>query len=324
MNKIRILSVFLVVIMLVLVGCKQQTATGPVYNPFIGGKEGLRMEWVEGMPPDTVLDEGKMRFGTGIKLTNVGEEYLGVGSGYVELIGINPKDFNKESQSDLRKFFPIPLREAKKNLEGTVIAGGQGVIEFSDLKYIHDLKGNTDVKIRANLCYDYRTKTSTKICAKKELVELGKSKICDIAGTKDPKNSGGPVQITSVRESPVGEGKIQVLFVVEHVGGANNVIYKRGTECDDSVANPNRNVIYARVTSEIYGKKAECMGFEDPDQDGQGGYFVMYGSQKREITCTYDINEIGSAVFEPLFTVDLFYRYHQYIEKQIIVRDVTG
>ncbi|MBI4441582.1 hypothetical protein HY639_05420 [Candidatus Woesearchaeota archaeon] len=323
--KIHIILCITIMSLLVLAsGCKKQETGRPLIEPFIGGKEGLRMGWVDGLPPETILDEGKMRFGIGVQLANVGEEYLGQGAGYVEVIGINPKDFNKRDQNDLRKFFLVPMREAKRNIDGTVIAGGQSVVDFSDLKYIPDLKGNTEVKVRANLCYDYRTKTSTKICAKRELIEVGKAKICDVAGTKDPKNSGGTVHITAVRESPLGEGKIQVLFEVEHVGDKNNIVFKRGTECDDSIANPNRNVVYARITSEVYGKKADCVGFDDPDQDNQGGYFTLYGGQKRAITCTYDINDIGSAVFEPLFTVDLFYRYYQYIEKSILIRDVTG
>ncbi len=324
MKKRGLLIFCILAVFLLVLGCKKQPAGKPTVEPFIGGKEGLRMEWVEGLPPETILDEGKMRFGIGTKLTNVGEEYLGQGSGYVEIIGINPKDFNKRDQSELRKFLPLPLREAKKNLDGTIIAGGQGIVDFGDLKYLPDLKGNTEVKIRANLCYDYRTKTSTKICAKKELIEVGKTKICTIAGDKTPKNSGGPVHITNVKESPLGEGKIQLLFEIEHVGGKENLIFKRGTECDDSVANPNKNVVYVRVTSEVYGKKADCIGFEDPDTDGQGGYVTLYGGQKRAVTCTYDISEIGSAVFEPLLTVDLFYRYYQYLEKSILIRDVTG
>ncbi len=322
MKLTHIILVFLVIT--IIVGCKKESATGPRFEPFIGGKEGLRMSWVEGLPPETVLDKGRQPFGIGAKLTNVGEEYVGQGAGYVEIIGINPKDFNKNGQADMRKFLPIPLREAKRSIDGTIIEGGQTVVEFTDLKYLPSLQGDTPINMRANLCYDYRTKTSTKICAKRELIEVGKTKICEISGKKDPKNSGGPVQITSVKESPLGEGKIQVIFEIEHVSDKNNLIFKRGTECDDRIDNQNRNVVYIRVTSDVYGKKADCSGggFEDPDTDGQGGYINLYGGQKRALTCTYDISDIGSAVFEPLFTVDLFYRYYQYAEKPITIKAV--
>jgi hypothetical protein len=313
-----------IILSLMLLSC-QDTKPVVTLDPYVGGSEGLRMEFIEGAPPDETFDNSKGQFAISLRLHNVGEHDIEPDDGYIELLGINPIDFNKQSQSDLLKFIDVPLRAAKKNVEGTLLEGGETILQVASLKYLPDLHGTDTQTIRADLCYDYKTKSTTKICVKRDLLRsLTRDEVCDVSGDKDPKNSGGPIQITTLKENPLGDGSVQVIFEVEHVGNPQNYIYRPGREtiCDQSVDNyPNKNLVHVRVTSMVNQRRPQCSGLEEPDADGAGGFLRLYQGRKRAVTCTLDIKDV-EAIYQELFEVELDYKYHQYLEKDLIIRDI--
>lgn len=327
---------------LILTGCTGQQKAGiPLATPFIGGTNGLLISFVREAPPDTITDDAKFPFGIALQLENAGEADVPFGAGYAEIVGINPVDFGLPTQAYLTS--PLlkegKLSGAKKNFDGTVIPGMQNVVQFpfdpvkqiSMLKYVPNLYGTTNVNIRANVCYDYRTKTTTKICVKENLLAIEeKPPLCLVNEPKNPQNSGAPLHITGMSEAPIGEDKVQLTFTISHVGNPTDSFFAVGTECDDSITNPQKYVVYINVTSDVNGARADCSGLEDPVEgpirgahgERYGGFVRMYRGQPRTVTCTLDLSNVEST-FEELFEVELFYRYMQSIEKPMLIRDVS-
>ncbi len=320
MKKILILLCLL----LFIAGCAEEEAEiGPKETPFVGGKTALAMSFTEGAPPDEIFDNGQYPFSIVLKLENKGENDISAGDGYIKIVGINPTDFGK-TNANLKQNIPEDIRGTRKNTEGDIISGDTIVMEFTDFNYLPDVQGNFDgPRIRPELCYDYETKTSTQICVKSDLLHDAETKeICSVSGIKTTYNSGGPIHITEFKEAPLGSDKIQVSFKVEHVGDVNDRIFKKGTECDYRVSNLDKNKVYVEVTSDINGKKASCSGLQEPTADNSAGYVTLWDMKPRTVVCSVDVSNV-EGVFEELFTVSLKYRYMQFIEKQILVKDVS-
>lgn len=314
-------------LLLFVVGCGKNESgdvIGPKETPFVGGKTGVVMSFMEGAPPDEIFDDQQYPFSIVLKLENKGEHDISAGDGYVKIVGINPIDFGK-TDADLKQDLPEDIKGTRKNSEGDVVNGDTRTIEFNELNYIPDVTGNFDgPRIRTELCYDYKTKTSTQICVKGDLLHDSETKeICSVSEDKTTYNSGGPVHITEFKEAPLGSDKIQVSFKVEHVGDVNDRIFKKETECNYKVTNIDKNKVWVEVTSDINGNKASCSGLQEPNADNSAGYVTLWDMKPRTVVCSIDVSNIDG-VFEELFTVDLDYRYMQFIEKTILVKDVSA
>ncbi len=317
---------FLVLIglLLFIAGCsEEQVDVGPKETPFVGGKTGLSMSFTEGAPPDDIFDSGQYPFSIVLKLENKGEDDISAGDGYIKIVGINPTDFGKTA-TDLKQDIQKDISGTRKNSEGDIVSGDTIVVEFNEFNYLPDVQGNFDgPRIRPELCYDYATKTSTQICVKSDLLQdLETKDICEVSGSKTTYNSGGPIHITEFKEAPLGSDKIQVSFKIDHVGNVNDRIFKKETECDYKVTNPNKNKVWIEVTSDINGKKASCSGLQEANADNSVGYVTLWDQKPRTVVCSIDVSDVDG-VFEELFTVELKYRYLQFIEKTILVKDVS-
>lgn len=313
------------VMIMFMFGCSSSDGkdVGPSSTPFVGGETGIDMSFIEGAPPDEVFDNSQYPFSVSLKLENKGEADVSKDEAYVKITGINPNDFNK-TPADMKKNLVEDLEATKKNFDGSILNGGITISEFNDLNYEPDVAGNFEgPRIRAELCYNYKTKTSTNICVKEDLLgNEGSKSICEVSEDKDPQNSGAPIHITKVTEQPMGTDKIHVSFVIEHVGDANDRFFKKGTDCADTPTNTDRYKVYVHVTSDINGVKASCTGLQEPSSDNSAGYVTLFNKAPRTVVCSFDISS-ASGEFEDLFTVELEYRYMQFIEKAILVKDVN-
>jgi len=324
MKIARIMVFGIVVLMLsVIGGCSGSKDVGPEKTPFIGGENGMIMSFISGAPPEEIFDDSQSPFGIMIKLKNMGEDDVETTDGYVEVIGINAKDFNKGSQADLKTNIPDDIERAKKTFEGKVLDGGSAIAEFTDLMYTPDIAGNKEARIRASTCYNYKTRATSLICVKKDLLKnMNTKEICEVSGKKTIHNSGGPIHITNFEQAPMGNDKIQLTIDIDHVGETNDMFYKLGTDCDDTPTNMDRFKVFLKVTSDVDGEKAECSGITG-GTDLSEGYITLYNKEPRRIVCTLDVSSVDS-VYEDSFDVELDYRYEQFIEKTLLIKDVSG
>ncbi|MFB6198456.1 MAG: hypothetical protein ABEI52_09355, partial [Halobacteriaceae archaeon] len=181
-----------------LLACTQQQGQQNKKKPteaFIGGTTGLKTYLLEGVPPDVVQDNGQFPFSFGVVLENKGEADIGNGTPNpyvnVTLVGVSSEVWGI-NKSNTSFELDTALRGARKNFDGTVLPGELTTVTFEGLNYSGDLRGNTEFTLRARVCYDYITRSSTKLCVKDNVLEnLNDESICSLKGEKNPANSGG-------------------------------------------------------------------------------------------------------------------------------------
>jgi len=327
-NKVLIILTAIIALFLVT-SCAPGKEEVNLAQPYVGGTVGLNTYLIEGMPPAMIQDAGISRFAVGVALENMGEADVGPGTDnpfvMVRLEGINPEQFGV-TDADIQKVLDSPLRGARRNFDGTIFPGELTTVSFEPLNYLPDIHGNTQFTIRADVCYDYETLSTTMICIKDDVLEnIQDTSICSLTGEKLPQNSGGPLHITSVVENPMAENKVQVNFVIEHVGiGEFFGRPEAGEEekCDFSVRNFNKYYVDVEVEPlSDSGMTISCSRFGGSNK----GRVKLYQGAPTTISCTIERTRPSAGrVYQDLLNIKLRYRYGQFIETPIIVQDVTN
>lgn len=317
---------------LTITGCQENgPAEVDLSKAYIGGTVGIETYLIEGMPPNMIYDAGNFPFGIGVTVENQGEADIGPGTDnpfvMVRLEGINPDQFGT-TDAAIRKILDAPLRGARRNFDGSVFSGEITTANFEPLTYKPDIHGNTQFTIRADVCYDYETFATSQICIKDDVLEnIQDTSICSLAGEKFPQNSGGPLQITSLVENPMSENRIQVNFVIEHVGIGE--FFGRPTSgndqeelCDFSARNFNKYQVDVEIEPlSDSGMVITCSRFGGD----RAGRVKLYQGAPTTISCIVERTRPSAGrVFQDLLNIRLRYRYGQFIEAPIIIQDVSN
>ena len=303
----EVFVIFLVSLLLLVSGqegCQSET-TGKT-DPFVGGKEGILIDFVEGAPPPEVFDQGH-QFEIVVRLQNKGEHDVKSGEGKVEISGISKQDF----EGKYSKSLPDGLSGTYKNPEGDAVEGGITYLTFENFEHQNPLEGNTMFTVRAEICYKYETKAVTSLCVRKNILEYGEEDaVCEIAEEKQVYNSGSPIQITSFKQNVGGTNKLSFTFKIAHQGiGA---IYSPGTLCDTSKL-INRNKV--KVTVETGMLKTECYQL-----GGYEGDVTLYDGTA-SITCTQEIpTGEGAKAYEKPVTIKVLFDYKEHIDAPLLVK----
>lgn len=304
-----------------IAGCSSGTSNN-VGAPYIGGTKGLEMKFTPGAPPSEIYDNKNSEFGITVEVRNVGETDLDSNDGYVQITGISADEFGV-SANDFKQDIP-EINGARKNSNGDVIQGSLDVVSFEDLAYQQDLTGNLNSnKIRAIACYNYATKASADVCVKEDAFDGQQTNsVCSLSGSKPVANSGGPLQVTGVTQNAVGKNKIQVVFSIAPTLSTGDLFFKKDTECDDKRNNPDLYKVFVTVDPIVNGKiNADCSGFQD-SASKSSGYITLYDATPRTLTCTFDTSGV-SGDFTTRANIELEYRYMQYIEQPLLIKDVS-
>ena len=329
--KNNLLLIGLVVLALFVTGCSEQQPTGHQFDPFVGGNKGVQVEFIEGMPPTqegAILDAGKTPFSIGVKLTNIGEHNIVEGD-YLELQlkGILAEQFDLTS-SDMVLFLDSPLPGAKKNIDGTVLPGQFTTLSFNNLRYLPDSRGDLPKTFQVELCYDYSTSSTTPICLAGDttsaITNADSQKICQITGSRDTKNSGGPVQVTDFKQMPQGEDKISIVFTVSQLDSMGK-IFKEGSinGCDLSITNTEKNVVHLTLALPTESNaQISCPGVSQGFGTVAEGDIILYEGNPRTVTCTVEGNAPADVIYEDLLSIDMDYRFGQTDQMSIVIKDL--
>ncbi|MGV8151055.1 MAG: hypothetical protein ACP5NV_04970 [Candidatus Woesearchaeota archaeon] len=320
--------VLALVAVLVLSGCGENNTSGG--RAFVGGIEGLTTQFIEGSPPAEIYDNQQSGFSIIVQMENTGEDDIEKGEGYVQIKGLDPKSYGVTS---LKKSFDTEIRGAKKNADGSVLNGGIGIVEFGDLKYMYEIQGNLQQTVWADICYKYTTKTTAQLCVKKDpQLLLDDEKICDVEGDKEYQNSGGPIQVTSLKESFGGQGKLLVYITLTHSGTGDNFFDPRenlnGNACNDVSTNTKKGMIHVLVKPINVGGKSitpKCSGLSDTSGDNEGYVRLNEdGSGKAQylLYCSIDASSTDSE-FEVPIDIETTYLYLEHLEKEITIRHIA-
>ena len=324
---------FLVALLLIMTACSNNNNDSNYEGtPFIGGDNGIILSFGQGAPPENVYDGGDFQFGINVQMENEGEYTIEEGKANVKISGILSSDFNNV---DLFHTTEEDLIKTSKDPDGNVLKGTTYHAEFNDLDYTSSLEGSQQFTIRADVCYDYGTTTTTKLCFREDLLDSTKEGVCDVNGAKTVHNSGAPVQITSLEESATGSNKIAFTFNIEKKGNGN--IFKSkfigGGEIPDEQCKSVRKFedkVWVDVdfdgNSDLNGATT-CQGLKDSgngnDPDRQG--FVTLYSGEKSVRCTVNLEDDSvKGDYEKIITIKLRYDYQEHINTNILVKHASN
>jgi hypothetical protein len=327
----KIIVAMLIIAALAITGCGKGNGNADLTKSYVGGTVGLSTYLIEGAPPPNIQDAGTSPFSVGVAIENQGEADIGPGTEnpfmIVRLEGINPEQFGV-TDDFIKQQVNAPVKGARRNFDGTIFPGEITTVTFDSLTYKPDIHGNTQFTIRADVCYDYQTIATTQICVKDDVLEnIQDSSICSLTGQKSPQNSGGPVHITSVVENPMSSNKIQINFVIEHVGlgeffGRPAAGSSNQEICDFSVRNTNKYYVDVEVEPlSDTGIAISCSRFNG----ARTGRIKLYQGAPTTVSCTLERTRASAGrVFQDLLNIKLKYRYGQFIETPILIQDVSN
>lgn len=297
-----------------LVSCKagdQQQAIS-LQNPFVGGNEGLAMEFQN---LRDVFDGGRDPFDVVVKVTNKGESAVSKNKIRVRLSGFNPAEFGK-LEEQLSKSADEDLIAVKKDPQGNILSGNPTFIEFKDLNHFSPIAGALQsVDIVANVCYGYKTLAVSKLCVRSNILNPSPNGLCEINSNKDVFNSGAPVQVANMVESTGGKDKISFVFEVRQAG--TGAIFEKDSSCDRS-SKSRENKVYVKVDTAIKGLTCSGLNSQGSSAEGFVTLFDDGGTLKRQISCTQQVS--SKSDFEQVIQIEAGYDYENAQQSKINVK----
>ncbi|MBI2137504.1 hypothetical protein HYU12_03225 [Candidatus Woesearchaeota archaeon] len=310
MRKVIILAILIAVAFSVSACTNKQGGTTLPSSTaaFIGGTQGLTMQFVANAPPDEVTDNptGKaddvtqaFPFEARVIVENVGEADIDVNDGSktknleVKMSGFYPGDFNVKDNSKLATTNGAQIiNGVKKDPDGNKIRGGVKDFSFpteSVFTFYKKLQGNQQFPFRAEACYKYSTTALAQICTLEKLTDKTNT-FCNPTGSKPVSNSGAPVHVISMTQSVGGQNKAILNFKVKQVGQGQIFLGNTPTDrCSSAFQNKDR--IKVTVTTEIQG--TECLGLLNQGVNKASGELLLTNGEG-EFTCVQSTPDIDS------------------------------
>ena len=327
MMRRNIFLILVLSVMILFASCSSDSGarrSGYEIESFNGGSSALFFEFLENAPPSVVRDQELQPFQVIIRLKNQGEFDIGENEAYAVLAGFKPEDLGLTDEG-MSKAIP-PMNGFKKQ-GSNVIEGRTQQVTFSNLKYTESvISGAVSRTIFANVCYPYETRAFTLLCINGDTTtNLDKSaEICELSSERAFANSGAPVHIENVKQSPYGASSIFVQFDIVHTPtSANAGLYERGSI--DSNCNIDGN---SPTGVESLGKKDRVSysfnsGLDGVDCDGtgSGNNTVILTDNRYTVTCVQDTT--GEREYEKPATITLQYDYWDRIETSITIEHVN-
>ena len=301
MNKyIVIISLSL---LLVLSGCK--TTETPPTGAFLGGTDGVSIEFVNLAPPSSFNQNDSVK--VKVLLTNKGESRVATGNAKSRIFGITLENFGLTSayKSNLG---PI---EAKGEFTKE---GGEQEIELGTIKYKLSVINSEDYTLRARLCYPYQTKALVDVCIKSTISQESGEQICDTTGEKVGSGSisSAPIQITSITEQTRGSDQVRFDIVIENKGVGE--VYPVDSKCEDLDNEikriENRNKINVKVNSPV---NVLC-SFRSREPSSEG-IVTLDSTGKGTLSCWKNVEE----TVEDKLSMTLSYVYRDQTTKQVTI-----
>ncbi len=297
MNKALIIILALALIFI--------AACTPVSTPntgrYNGGDEGLTVTFLEGEPPESVLDNNQEDFDLSVLVENVGEADIKPGAVIVTLNGIERDAFKLRSLTEKNT---IEILGVKK-LSDRIQDGESAEIRFQDANYQESLPFDFDVEVRADVCYDYVSTAVADVCLKSDASQRRTDDNCEIDNKAvDVDNSGAPVHITNFAQNARGSTAIGFTFDVVKVGSGD--VFPPGNFKDKcTVDSDNDDTV--KVTVDFLSR--DNLGVDCTTLQGSTGLIRLTGGQKT-VRCTVNTQSLQDIAFEkPLrITVDYMYK----------------
>ena len=311
MNKKGVL-ILVILLSLFIVGCQTGTKKDKTTSLgiFIGGTDSLDFTFIESQPPAKVLDNLQEPFFIGLKLQNKGEYEIPANKIITSLSGINQESF---SLSSLNTKLTIPL-EGKTKSGDQIIESSPEEIQFDQANYKHDLNANFPTSLRVDVCYEYKTKSISKVCLKKKAVEKVLEDKCSVlSDSVVTETSSAPIQIKDVKQRSSAAQEIKLTFKIINQGKGD--VYPPSTFIDKCVdVSGEKGKIHVEVTSPSAKVNIKCSQLQDSNKG-----ITKLALGEKTISCDIPTADLQETAFEEPVSITLSYFYKGSIEKQITV-----
>ena len=315
--KRGIIVVLLLISILVISGCKdfgigKKKVPSPQQQAFVGGTKGLEVAFALDQPPNTVLDNNQETFFITLLVKNVGEFTIPIGKLIASLSGVQQNSFGISSINVLNNF---DLFGVGKDRE-FITPGGEDFIEFGEASFKPDIPGTTSFPLRADVCYLYQTRAVSSICLKRNVLKKDFSDVCEINNNNvQVENSGGPIQITNVRENSIGNNKLKISFKI--VNKDVGAVYEPGTFTNTCVGHEeDKDRVKITVTNPQNNFNVECVQIGNRNS----GTIKLINKEK-DVSCLISTSNLQEVSFKDilLFTAD--YQYRQAVQTTLVVEN---
>ncbi len=323
-NLKRLLILMGLFSLLFFAGCESSSdanQNGYELASFNGGESGVDFSFAQESPPDKVRDQGLQPFSVRILVENNGEYDIPENSAYITLDGFNPEDLGLTETSKTL----MALRGVKK--QGTnIIPGGKSQVVFDNMKYVNSIiSGTIPIKIYANICYPYETKSVGILCINGDTVPAidSKAQICELEGDKQYANSGAPVKIENLKQYAYGKNSIQIMFDIVHIPTSSDAnIYEPGSI--DS--NCNINGVSASSSDALFKRDRVKYTIDtgipglNCESTGTNTNIVTLTDNRYTVTCIQDT--LNQAEYEKPISITLDYDYLDRKSKSINIEHI--
>jgi hypothetical protein len=309
--------------MFVLSGCAKGGSGGSNWNTFIGGTEGISMQFDMDAPPAEVNigDE----FLVMVILTNLGEYTVAPEDYFVRIKGFSPEEFSTSADALVVQGTEVgePLQANELNPDtGETLTSYPVYVEVpqgSQLSYTGAIAGNTPFPIAAEVCYKYMTTANAKLCIKEDLTKTTDTAICTVSGPQLVTTSGGPVQIANFMEFSGGKDGIRFSFTVTAANTAG-AISTRSSSCSNVYNDEDK--VYITIDTGIPG--LSCNGFigETSETGSMSSGYVKLSSGSRQVTCRQDLSGNHASDYVKIMTITAEYDYEQSVATTVLIKKV--
>ena len=309
--------IFILVVSFLLVGCDldspddEQMGFGSSY---IGGSDGLSIEFMENQPPSTILDNSQSSFSISLQVKNEGEYDIPAGGVRTKIEGIDPQALGL---SELKASLDSSLRGKRLVSDGQENPGDIGYITIDNLYYEDSVSTNIPLNLRARVCYDYQTNAIiNRFCIKENPLSISDAS-CEVSGSKSVDSSAAPVSVRNFNQRPISNDEIRLSFDVVHQNNGE-IISPNTQDCFDTERSDGN-----RVNVRIVGADSnlECSDFTREGGDLIREDVNLYGGDRYSVRCTYNTEDSSERGTEDTIQIVLEYQYRTSSQKTIMLRD---
>jgi len=316
-KTLTILSVL--TIGLLLSACSGNSDDGSTGTGFIGGTNGVQLQFSNNAPPGTVADGGQQSFPVIVEAQNQGEATVAASNATITLEGFSYEAFNK-SRDSLVQTVAEDIPANRQTPDGNTIDAAPVFTEFSDFSYVNNVQAGYETAMIARMCYEYESTTSSDLCVRDDMLTSETSTPCAVSGQRDSSSSGAPVQITDVEQEVSTSDRTLLSFTVQNQGSGE--AFRTGESCDPGQGERFGGDIIVEFSGLNGVTEFDCRGHEEL---GPRRFRLRMSQddlqQGDSFTCDLTIPEENRNNREEPFTAELNYLYETTTSKTLTVRN---
>ena len=316
-----------------MTSCSSDNGSTTFSSPYIGGDNGLLLEFQQNNPPDEIYDNGLRPFNIVLKIKNDGEFKVTKNAILIKATGFSPSDFGSTSSALTVTSLDTDLEPKSKSQDGTVRPGGETYVTLpktGSLAYKNTVSGTGELRLPlgVDVCYLYMTKATTLMCVTEDLLRPSSDDVCEVNAEKQVFTSASPIKISKVIESATKD-KIRFEFEITFNGKGRlikpNAKSFSQANCDASEYDFDKiDTVYVQVDPDNQWGTVRCTSLRN-GKTGEVKLFDSNGVKKAIVNCEIPITSSLKGNYIKPLDIEIYYQYKERLNKEIVIKHVeTG